>query len=209
MAINVVAVLYLNQREVRSVFDTGAEDDDSHEHVVAAPVIDAADLELLRRHEPILRFTRGELFLPMPTDGYVAASDLLSGPSIREATVVAPAGSLTLDGLGAVGDPPPSHLQFLRFVSRPMNAVEPPAGGTGRIVPCSGPGPARAGRAASPARRRRSRHVPPAAGASRAGRPRPPRRYATIRGAIRGSPTTHRVVRTAGWVVLHYLFFTR
>ena len=87
-------------------------------------MIDAADLELLRRHEPILRFTRGELFLPMPTDGYVAACDLLSGPSIREATVVAPAGSLTLDGLGAIGDPPSGHLQFLRFVSRPMNAVE-------------------------------------------------------------------------------------
>ena len=37
MAINVVAVLYLNQREVRSVFDAGIEDDDaSHEHVVAS-----------------------------------------------------------------------------------------------------------------------------------------------------------------------------
>jgi uncharacterized membrane protein (DUF2068 family) len=37
MAINVVAVLYLNQREVRSVFDADAEDDDAgHEHVVAS-----------------------------------------------------------------------------------------------------------------------------------------------------------------------------
>ncbi|HEY7971125.1 MAG TPA: hypothetical protein VID95_14105 [Candidatus Limnocylindrales bacterium] len=35
MAINVVAVFYLNQREVRSVFDAGSEDDAaSHEHVV-------------------------------------------------------------------------------------------------------------------------------------------------------------------------------
>ena len=85
---------------------------------------DAADLELLRRHEPILRFTQGELFLPMPTAGYVGACDLLQGPSIREATVVAPAGSLTLESLGEVGDPPPGHLQFLRFVPKPMNAVE-------------------------------------------------------------------------------------
>ena len=60
----------------------------------------------------------------MPTDGYVGACDLLSGPTIREATIVAPAGSLTLDGLGAIGDPPPGHLQFLRFVPKPMNAVE-------------------------------------------------------------------------------------
>src|SRR4051794_21456482 len=84
----------------------------------------AADLDLLRRHEPVLRFTRGELFLPMPTSGYVGACDLLSGPSIRDARIVAPSGSLTLDGLGAVGDPPPGHLQFLRFVPEPMNAVE-------------------------------------------------------------------------------------
>jgi hypothetical protein len=42
-----------------------------------------ADLELLRRHEPILRFTQGELFLPMPVQGYVEACDLLLGPSIR------------------------------------------------------------------------------------------------------------------------------
>src|SRR6185436_2221913 len=70
---------------------------------------DAADLDLLRRHEPILRFTQGELFLPMPTAGYVGACDLLQGPSIREATV---------------GDPAPGHLQFLRFVPKPMNAVE-------------------------------------------------------------------------------------
>ena len=79
MVINVVAVFYLNQREVRSVFDTG-EIHDASARARGRVVIDAADLELLRRHEPILRFTRGELFLPMPTDGYVAACDLLSGP---------------------------------------------------------------------------------------------------------------------------------
>jgi len=84
----------------------------------------AADLELLRRHEPILRFTQGELFLPMPVQGYIEACDLLQGPNIREATVVAPAGSLTLERLGAIGDPPPGHLQFLRFVPRPMNPIE-------------------------------------------------------------------------------------
>jgi hypothetical protein len=36
MAINVVAVFYLNQREVRSVFDTVEVDDASREHVVAS-----------------------------------------------------------------------------------------------------------------------------------------------------------------------------
>ena len=36
MAINVVAVFYLNQREVRSVYDTVEDDSASHEHVVAS-----------------------------------------------------------------------------------------------------------------------------------------------------------------------------
>ena len=94
MAINVVAVFYLNQRDVRaaSTSDPAASGDPRDR-----AMIDAADLELLRRHEPILRFTQGELFLPMPTQGYVESCDLLSGPTIREATIVAPAGSLTLD----------------------------------------------------------------------------------------------------------------
>src|SRR5438093_5076994 len=82
-----------------------------------------ADVDLLRCHEPILRFTSGELFLPMAAADYVASCDLLSGPSIREATVVAPAGTLTLDRLGSIGDAPPGHLQFLRFVPEPMSAV--------------------------------------------------------------------------------------
>jgi hypothetical protein len=35
----------------------------------AAQVGEAEDLRLLRRYEPVLRFTRGELFLPMRVDG--------------------------------------------------------------------------------------------------------------------------------------------
>ena len=85
---------------------------------------DATDLELLRRHEPILRFTRGELFLPMPVKGYIEACDLLQGPSIREASIIAPAGTLTLEKLGEVGDPPPG--------APPVPPVRPEAHGRGR-----------------------------------------------------------------------------
>ena len=48
------------------------------------------DLELLRRYEPILRFTNGELFFPMPTDGYVAACDLLVGQRTTKGIRVPP-----------------------------------------------------------------------------------------------------------------------
>ena len=170
---------------------------------------DQADLELLRRHEPILRFTRGELFLPMPAEGYVASCDLLSGPSIREAQVVAPAGSLTLDRLGAVGDPAPGHLQFLRFVPQPMNAVEltrwrnrpdrPRFDAPGRLARVGLP--ARlvdAGLVTSLLLRGR---VPGGTAAAA------DRRYAAIRERDPRVSYHGRVIRTEGWVVLHYMFF--
>ena len=36
----------------------------------------ADDLQLLRNYEPVLRFTRGELFLPMPVEGYLGNCSL-------------------------------------------------------------------------------------------------------------------------------------
>jgi hypothetical protein len=167
------------------------------------------DLELLQRHEPILRFTQGELFLPMPTSGYVESCDLLQGPTIREATIVAPAGSLTLDKLGAIGDPPPGHLQYLRFVPEPMNAVEltrwrnrpdrPRFSAPGRLARVGLP--ARlvdAGLVTSLLLRGR---VPGGTAAAA------DRRYLAIREHDPRVSYHARVVRTESWVVLHYLFF--
>jgi hypothetical protein len=172
-------------------------------------VTDAADLDLLRQYEPILRFTKGELFLPMPTSGYVGACDLLQGPTIREATIVAPAGSLTLESLGAVGDPPPGHLQFLRFVPKPMNAVELRRW-RGRPDRPSFQAPGRLARVGLPARLvdaglvtsllLRGR-VPGGTAAAAE------RRYAFIRESDPRVYYHGRVVRTEGWVVLHYMFF--
>jgi hypothetical protein len=82
------------------------------------------DLDLLARHEPILRFTDGELFFPMSASSYVEACDLLTGPTLREARVAIPAGGLDLEKLAAVGDPAPGEAQFLRFVPKPLNAIE-------------------------------------------------------------------------------------
>ena len=82
------------------------------------------DLALLRRFEPVLKFTHGELFFPMATGPFVEACDLLEGPTLREASVAIPSGTLDLDRLGAVDDPPPGHSQYLRFVPKPLSAVE-------------------------------------------------------------------------------------
>lgn len=84
----------------------------------------ATDLELLRRHEPLLRFTYGELFFPMAASSYVEHCDLLQGPTPRESVVVMPAGTLDLERLAGVGSPPPGEGQFLRFVQKPMGSIE-------------------------------------------------------------------------------------
>jgi len=85
---------------------------------------EAEDLELLRRHEPRLNFTYGEMFFPMSAKSYVEHADLLEGPTLRDAKVAIPAGSLTLESLAAAGDPPPGQAQFLRFTPRPLRSVE-------------------------------------------------------------------------------------
>ena len=185
MAINVVAVFYLNQREVRSVFDAGSEDDDAVARARGRVVIDAADLELLRRHEPILRFTRRRA---VPPD---ADRRLRRGlrPAVRarrcaKPRVVDPGGQPTLDAARRRRRPaaraPPVPPLRARAAERGRARA---AGGTGRTGRAfSGAGPAGAGRAAGPARRRRARHVAPAA------RPRPGRHRGRGRPALRRDP---------------------
>jgi acyl-coenzyme A thioesterase PaaI-like protein len=84
----------------------------------------ADDLDLLRRHEPLLRFTHGELFFPMAAESYVSSCDLLEGTTLRDASVVVPSGTLDLERLAAAADAPPGHSQFLRFVPRPLGSIE-------------------------------------------------------------------------------------
>ena len=97
MFLNVVTVFYLNQRDIRELVG-----------VTLVPVVDvppttvasrrarrpcrsgrptpqdADDLALLRQYEPILRFTHGEMFFPMPAERYLESAALLAGRSARE-----------------------------------------------------------------------------------------------------------------------------
>ena len=58
------------------------------------------DLELLRRFEPILRFTRGEPFFPMDVESYVRASSLWAQRPDEPARLLVPEGELDLETLG-------------------------------------------------------------------------------------------------------------
>jgi len=171
--------------------------------------ISDVDLALLRRFEPILKFTHGELFFPMATGPFVEACDLLEGPTLRQATVAIPSGTLDLDRLGAVDDPPAGHSQYLRFVPKPLSAVElarwrnradaPRFDAPGRL--------ARVGLAA--------RLVDAALVTSLLLRGRVPGgtaaaasiRYDEIRSRDPRMVYHARVRREGPWVVLHYMFF--
>ncbi|WP_347355052.1 hypothetical protein [Intrasporangium sp.] len=79
------------------------------------PTDPALDLALVRRFEPVIRYTHGELFLPMSVADYVVGSRLVArdgnGP-----IVLAERGSLTLDGLAELGLSEADHALSLEHV---------------------------------------------------------------------------------------------
>ena len=81
------------------------------------PAIDPeADLALLRRYEPIVRYTKGELFFPTEVDEYVARSSLWAHrPSTGRNERLVPAGSLSIDNLA---DPRTAELGAVEFLRR-------------------------------------------------------------------------------------------
>ena len=106
----VVSAFYLNQRSVRAMAGqllTSRND--------GPGLMD--DLGLLRRHEPVVRFTEGEHFFPMAAETYVGACDLLLVGPGRTAVRIVPAGELTLERLAAER-PVPGEERYLRFVPR-------------------------------------------------------------------------------------------
>ncbi|MEO6997668.1 MAG: hypothetical protein ABI112_06245, partial [Terracoccus sp.] len=63
----------------------------------------ADDRSLLRAHEPVLRLTSGEYFVPVAVDGFVAQSQLFVRDLADNAVVVATPGTLDLDRLAQLG----------------------------------------------------------------------------------------------------------
>jgi hypothetical protein len=166
------------------------------------------DLELLRAHEPIVRYNRGELFYPTAVDGYLAACDLLMGTSERDRRVVLGVGEVTRERLASFTAAPGTSL-YLRFVQRPLSGIELARWQTrpGREV-LRAPGRlarvglfgrlADAGFNASLVLRGT---VPGGTAAAAA------QKYDRLREEDPRFVYYGRVVRRNGWIVLHYLFF--
>lgn len=82
-----------------------------------------SDLELLRRYEPVIRYTRGELFFPIAVDGFVRACSLWAREDGRSRLVV-PRGKLDLDRLARHGETAAGRSLYLRFVEEPLPPLE-------------------------------------------------------------------------------------
>src|SRR6185437_11223399 len=88
--------------------------------LLPSPVSDV--LTLARRFEPVLRYTQGELFFPMPVERYIHAAALFRRvPGQKLPELVAPSAELDLSTLityaAGVGAP---DLE-LHFVDKPLN----------------------------------------------------------------------------------------
>ncbi|MEZ5117390.1 MAG: hypothetical protein R2737_14095 [Candidatus Nanopelagicales bacterium] len=84
-----------------------------------------SDLELLRRYEPVVHYTQGELFLPLRSGDYLAGAALYAATRDRdEPRLIAAPGTLdprTLARLGREHDEEPLYLQY---VSSPLSRSE-------------------------------------------------------------------------------------
>lgn len=84
----------------------------------------AESLRLLRRYEPVLRFTSGELFLPMPVEDYLQTCSLWRAGRVRRrgrggaAERLCTPGELTPDRLAEIGAT--ARELSLRYVDRPL-----------------------------------------------------------------------------------------
>src|SRR4051794_35185817 len=81
------------------------------------------DLALLRAHEPVVRYTKGELFLPTAVDPYVAQCSLWAGQDEGDADCIVAAGDLTLERLCQEGVAQQDRPLSLRFVQAPLRGA--------------------------------------------------------------------------------------
>jgi hypothetical protein len=81
------------------------------------------DLDLLRAYEPVVRFTKGELFFPTAVGPYVKQCSLWAAID-RAASCIVPAGELSVERLRAEALARPDQPLSLRFVAAPLTRGE-------------------------------------------------------------------------------------
>jgi hypothetical protein len=82
-----------------------------------------SDLEILRRYEPVLCFTRGEPFFPMDIDRYIRQSSLWVQRPEEPPEILVAQGELTLEKLGQPRQDGFGSVYFLKFIE-PLDLIE-------------------------------------------------------------------------------------
>ena len=82
------------------------------------------DLALLRAYEPVVRFTKGELFFPTAVGAYVEQCSLWAGARGGDLTLIVPQHELTLERLSEESVVDRGRRLFLRFVEEPLGRAE-------------------------------------------------------------------------------------
>ncbi|HLI00768.1 MAG TPA: hypothetical protein VKV06_08275, partial [Acidimicrobiales bacterium] len=104
-----------------SLGDSGGQSLPRADAAEAAPSASRDDLALLRAYEPIVRFTKGELFFPTAVGPYVGQCSLWRGERGGNRVCVIPAGELTLDRLCELARERQAWRLSLRFVREPLD----------------------------------------------------------------------------------------
>ena len=82
-----------------------------------------ANIALLRRFEPLIRYTRGEQFFPMDVERYVRACSLWMQKPYEEAVCLTPEGQLSVEKLSEPRVGSFGAITFLKFIE-PLNITE-------------------------------------------------------------------------------------
>jgi hypothetical protein len=82
-----------------------------------------SDFDLLRRFEPVLRFTKGEQFYPMDVETYVRESSLWSHSPQGRDNLLVPQGQLNVEKLVEPRDAAFGTVHYLRFIE-PLSLSE-------------------------------------------------------------------------------------
>ncbi|MEZ4768124.1 MAG: hypothetical protein R2844_06815 [Caldilineales bacterium] len=81
------------------------------------------DVELLQRFEPIVRYTKGEMFFPTSVKPYVNHASLwMRTPAGKDQQLVPP-GELNLDVLAEYSQIPEGHVLYMNLVDQPLSGL--------------------------------------------------------------------------------------
>jgi hypothetical protein len=167
------------------------------------------DLELLRTYEPVVRYTKGEMFFPSAVDEFVKGSSLWMVDKKGETRLLAQTGVLDVDKIARYADVPAGCTYYLSYAGEPLDALQYQrwlmrkdresflaAGRLARVPLLS-----RVGDSLFDLSLMLRGTVPGAIGAAA------DLKYKTMQQQDNRRVYYGRVLREGGWIILHYLFF--